>query len=105
MNIQRVRNLTTFILHTEIDHVYTDLAYITGMKHIATHMIPALCEAVQPWLLEHTPAKCHIQNLYDTSNEDIDIRPMTEDELNRYVQNVKYPKLPDNIIVITHETS
>lgn len=53
VDIQRLRSLTTFILHTEIGHLYEDLETITGERGIMTHMIPRMARAVKPWLREH----------------------------------------------------
>lgn len=52
MNIdfQRLRNLTTGILHTEIGHVYEDIEELTGQRGIMTHMIPRAIRAMEPWL-------------------------------------------------------
>lgn len=53
MDIQRLRNLTTGLLHTKIDHVYEDLEIIMGDKGLMTHMLPRAMRAVNPWLREH----------------------------------------------------
>ena len=53
MDIQRLRNLTTGRLHTEIDHIYEDLEVITGESGLMTHMLPRAMRAVEPWLREH----------------------------------------------------
>ena len=52
MDIQRLRNLTTGVLHTEMSHVYEDLEAITGQS-LLTHMIPRAMNAVEPWLRTH----------------------------------------------------
>ena len=52
MDILRIRNLTTGILHTDIAHVYQDLSVISGLNTIYTHQIPNLTRAVLPWLRE-----------------------------------------------------
>ena len=52
MEIQRQRNLTTGILHTEIGHVYEDIEFLTGEKGIMTHMLPRANEAMKPILGE-----------------------------------------------------
>lgn len=52
MEIQRLRNLTTGILHTEIGHIYEDIEILTGEKGIMTHMLPRACEAMMPILGE-----------------------------------------------------
>lgn len=54
-DIQRLRNLTTDKLHTEMEHVYEDLETITGAPGIMTHMLPRVCTAVKPWLKQHVP--------------------------------------------------
>lgn len=53
MNIQRLRNLTTGRLHTEIGHIYEDLEIITGESGLMTHMLPRANRAVEPWLRQH----------------------------------------------------
>jgi len=53
MNIQRLRNLTTGKLHTEMGHVYVDLEWITGERGLMTHMLPDVFRAVEPWLREN----------------------------------------------------
>lgn len=50
---QRLRNLTTSRLHTDIGHIYEDLEAITGEKGLMTHMLPRANTAVKPWLREH----------------------------------------------------
>jgi hypothetical protein len=52
MNIQRLRNLTTGRLHTEMSHIYEDLGWITGEQGLMTHMLPRVMDAVEPWLKE-----------------------------------------------------
>ena len=52
MDIQRLRNLTTRRLHTEMGHVYEDLEAITG-EGLMTHMLQRALRAVEPWLREH----------------------------------------------------
>ena len=52
MNIdfQRLRNLTTGILHTEIAYVYHDIEALTGETGVMTHMLPRAIKAMEPWL-------------------------------------------------------
>ena len=52
MNIQRLRNLTTGRLHTEMGDIYKDLEFLTGMEGLFTHMLPRALTAVTPWLKE-----------------------------------------------------
>jgi hypothetical protein len=53
MDIQRLRNLTTGRLHTDIGCIYEDLEWITGQSGLMTHMLPRALNAVTPWLREH----------------------------------------------------
>ena len=46
---QRLRNLTTGILHTDISHVYADILKLTGEK-IYTHEITDKLPIIQAWL-------------------------------------------------------
>ena len=51
MDIQRLRNLTTGRLHTEIGHVYEDIETIARTPGLMTHQIPNAMTALKPWLL------------------------------------------------------
>jgi hypothetical protein len=53
MDIQRLRNLTTGRLHTQIECVYADLEQITGQPGLMTHMLPRASRAIEPWLRQH----------------------------------------------------
>ncbi len=53
MDIQRLRNLTTGILHTEITHVCEDIETITGLPGLMTHQISNAMTAIKPWLLDN----------------------------------------------------
>lgn len=68
MDIQRLRNLTTGRLHTEIGHVYEDLEIITGEKGLMTHMLPRAARAVEPWLREHVTDQRFWDGEYDTTH-------------------------------------
>ncbi len=68
MNIQRLRNLTTGRLHTEVGHIYEDLEIITGESGLMTHMLPRANRAVEPWLREHVTDPRFWDGEYDTSH-------------------------------------
>ena len=68
MDIQRLRNLTTGRLHTDIGHVYEDLETITGEKGLMTHMLPRAVRAVEPWLREHVTDPRFWNGEYDTNH-------------------------------------
>lgn len=68
MDIQRLRNLTTGRLHTDIACIYEDLELITGQKGLMTHMLPRVLEAVKPWLLEHVTDELFWYPEYDPTH-------------------------------------
>lgn len=68
MNIQRLRNLTTRRLHTEMGHIYEDLGLITGETGLMTHMLPRAMRAVEPWLREQVPDPRFWDGEYDTTH-------------------------------------
>lgn len=68
MDIQRLRNLTTGRLHTDIGHIYEDLETIIGESGLMTHMLPRVCRAVEPWLREHVTDQRFWNDDYDTTH-------------------------------------
>jgi hypothetical protein len=83
MDVQRLRNLTTGRLHTEIDHIYEDLETITGEKGLMIHMLPRAMDAVEPWLREHVTEPRFWNDEYDTTHTgDIDLPEPTEADRN-----------------------
>jgi len=94
MNIenQRLRNLTTGILHTTMDHVYEDIEILTGEKGVMTHLVPNAHEALQPWLKEKLQEGRFWNNIYDTKHKGItEIEPMNENEKEEFF--VRFRKL------------
>ena len=68
MEIQRLRNLTTGRLHTEMGHIYEDLEWISGEKGLMTHMLPRAMDAVEPWLREKVSDPRFWDGKYDTTH-------------------------------------
>ena len=68
MDIQRLRNLTTHRLHTEMGDIYEDLGYLIGEDGIMTHMLPRVMDAVEPWLREHLSDSRYWDGKYDTTH-------------------------------------
>jgi len=68
MDIQRLRNLTTGRLHTEMDHIYEDLGWFTGESGLMTHMLPRAMKAVEPWLKEKVTDKRFWDGEFDTTH-------------------------------------
>ncbi len=68
MNIQRLRNLTTKRLHTEMTHIREDLGFIVGDDGLMTHMLPRVMAAVEPWLRSQVPDERFWDGKYDTTH-------------------------------------
>ncbi|CAD5377321.1 conserved hypothetical protein [Pseudomonas sp. OF001] len=50
MEIQRLRNLTTGILHTRMQDIYEDIEHLTGSKGVMTHQLGMASKALEPYL-------------------------------------------------------
>ena len=68
IDIQRLRNLTTGRLHTEMGHIYEDLETITGVNGLMTHMLPRIAIAVEPWLRENVTDDRFWDGKYDATH-------------------------------------
>jgi hypothetical protein len=68
IQIQRLRNLTTGRLHTEIGSIYEDLGAIIGGTGLMTHMLPRALRACEPWLREHVTDPRFWDGEYDTTH-------------------------------------
>ena len=81
MNIQRIRNLTTGILHTKMSDIYEDIEFLTTEPGIMTHMLPAANAALQPFLKKQLLDPRFWDDKYDTTHTgDISLNPMNEEE-------------------------
>ena len=86
-DVQRLRNLTTGILHTEMGHVYEDLERITGEPGIMTHMIPRMCRAIEPWLREHVQDERFWNDAWDTGHfGEITLPEPTQEERQKMIE-------------------
>jgi len=93
MNKQRLRNLTTGKLHTEMSHIYQDLEYITGMKGIMTHMLPNVMRAVEPWLeIMVTDSEYWDGEYSPTLEGEYDLQPMDMSQQDKCL--MRYHDLP-----------
>lgn len=89
MDIQRLRNLTTGILHTEIGHVYEDIEFITRTQGLMTHQIPNAGRALKPWLQERFPDERLWDEKFDTSHVgEVDVPQMDDAERHVFFQRV-----------------
>jgi len=68
VDIQRLRNLTTGKLHTEMGHIYEDLGMLTGETGLMTHVLPRAMKAVKPWLQDKVTEARFWDGEYDTTH-------------------------------------
>lgn len=81
MDYQRIRNLTTGILHTEVGHVYEDIELITGAHGIMTHQIPQAIQAMSGWLASQIKDSKFHESIFDPEHTgDMDLQTMNEEE-------------------------
>lgn len=81
MDIQRIRNLTTGRLHTDMSHIYEDIEMLIGEKGIMTHMLPNVSHALEPFLRKQIPDEKFWEDLYDTSHiGEVVVKPLDEEE-------------------------
>lgn len=93
MNIQRIRNLTTGILHTEMSDIYQDIEYLIGEKGIITHMIPNAVTALMPYLREKIKDQRFFDDRYDPYHEgDFELPAMNTEEQAEFW--TRYKELP-----------
>jgi hypothetical protein len=96
MDIQRLRNLTTGRLHTEIGHVYEDLGFITGEAGLMTHMLPRAMRAVEPWLRENVQDARFWDGEYDTTHiGEFDLPTPTAEDQNIFLE--RYSEQPNQL--------
>jgi len=80
MNIQRIRNLTTGILHTRQEHVQEDLEFLFGHELPET-LIPEIASAIMPWLREKLQDERLFNPEYDPNQQgDVNLQPLTKPE-------------------------
>lgn len=92
MNYQRLRNLTTGRLHTEMGHVYEDLSWIVG-DSLMTHMLPNAAKAVEPWLKALVTDPTFWNEAYDPKHQgEYHLPTPTEDERRAMLE--RYMALP-----------
>lgn len=86
MTNQRLRNLTTGILHTTMDDVVADIEYITGANGLMTHQLPRAFNAMHVWLKDRVQDERFWNDAWDTGHvgETYQLDPMTSDERNMF---------------------
>ena len=105
MKIQRLRNLTTGHLHTNMGDIYEDIAAITGEDGIMTHQLPNAFRALLPWLKDKISDQRFFEDKHDPNHVgEFELPAMTPEEKGEFFQ--RFAKLPSpligkNVIVVT----
>ena len=91
MNIQRIRNLTTGILHTSREHVQEDLEFLLSFELPET-LIPEIASAIMPWLKENLADSKFFEARHDPDHVgEVNLEPLTKPEREsfwkRYLNN------------------
>ena len=97
MDIQRLRNLTTGLLHTDIDFIYEDLGQITGQRGLMTHMLPRAMKAIEPWLRKHVTDQHFWNGEYDPTHTGEYALPEPTDE-DRETMTERYMAQPNPLV-------
>lgn len=81
IDYQRLRNLTTGRLHTEVSHIYKDFEDLIGIEGLFTHQLPHIYDAIRPWLKAKIKPCRFWDGEYDVSHTgEMNIEPMTDEE-------------------------
>ena len=94
IDCQRLRNLTTGRLHTEMSHIYQDLEMFSGWDSLFTHQLPRVNKALRPWLTEVVEDERFWDGQYDVSHIGTAVVRMPTPE-ERAVFAVRYGQLPN----------
>ena len=93
MGVQRLRNLTTGILHTKIEDVYQDIEILVGVEGVMTHQLPNATKALEPWLREQVDDSRFWDGKFDQTHAgSFDGDPMTAADRAAFWE--RYSKLP-----------
>jgi hypothetical protein len=68
MDNQRIRNLTTDRLHTEMPHIYEDIEYLLSEKGLTTHQFFPACKVLKHFIHKQVQDDRFWDNQYDTSH-------------------------------------
>lgn len=82
MEIQRLRNLTTGILHTRMQDIYEDIEHLTGSKGVMTHQLGMASKALKPYLMKVATDSRLWDGRHDSSHTgEIEVLPLQDADL------------------------
>lgn len=68
MENQRIRNLTTGVLHTSMNDIYEDVEFLIGETGVMTHMLPEIADTLRVYLLASVTDARFWEKKYDPSH-------------------------------------
>jgi len=81
MDVQRLRNLTTGVVHTKPYHMFFDIEFLTGVIGISIKDMSLALKALKPWLRDQVDDDSFWIPEMDVSNQgQYDIQPMSNEE-------------------------
>lgn len=89
MDIQRLRNITTGIIHTSSNDIRQDVAYIIGEHDIRAYMLLGMCYALTTYLQKFLPEKFWEKTYDPTHTGEVDVPPMNEQEKLQFWESYK----------------
>lgn len=89
MDIQRVRNITTPWIHTEIGHIHKDLEMLSGIDQLWTHDLLYVSRALLPFLANRLDERFFDGQHDGTHVGDVDIPPLSEAERKQLLDAIK----------------
>ena len=93
MRNQRIRNLSTGILHTKMQDIYEDIEYLTGANGVMTRMLPNALRAIKPYIEKFATDQKFWNSEFDQSHDgETEIPQMNDAEKADFWQ--RYEKLP-----------
>ena len=90
MKYQRIRNLTTGLMHTNIRDIKEDIAYLVGAKYTSSATISKSNKALYPFLEARLSDRRFFNKTHDEEHTgDIEILPLDEVEMKLFVSRYK----------------
>lgn len=82
----KLRNITSLILHTKMDDIYTFFEEYTGENGIMTHHLPSAAEAIQPILRnKNLPEEYFIKkHITEGLDEPVELPDLTPEERKQF---------------------
>jgi len=86
MTNQRLRNLTTGLIHTNIADIKEDVAYFVGAEYTSSAILPKANKALYPFLEARLSDKHFFDKMYDVKHlGNTEVLPLDEVEMKLFI--------------------